>query len=241
MSEIYRKAGGVPLSNSSVGHYLDAINNINRKLAADPKKFGVSSLYEIPTISKLRQVKDLLMNDEDFIEYNRIGHQMYSSGLNRFIEYATGKKFFGVKNKIEVFDKVTPVIEDFAKDAVSTHLERITKAFDRDKAIVAQIAASCEYQCQINTKHETFIAESSKKNYVEVHHIVPLKYQERFESSIDVYANLLVLCPTCHRFLHFGTKKEKEKILVPIYEERSPRFEKCGFPMSRVEFLKYTL
>jgi 5-methylcytosine-specific restriction protein A len=71
---------------------------------------------------------------------------------------------------------------------------------------------------------------------MEAHHIIPLKLQERFSSSLDVYANLISLCPICHRKIHLGIKEERRLMIDGIYEECKDRLAKCGFILGKEEF-----
>lgn len=55
--------------------------------------------------------------------------------------------------------------------------------------------------------------------------------------SLDVYANIIGLCPNCHRQLHFGKQDEIRDILKPIYTARADRFHNSGIILSKDEFL----
>lgn len=70
------------------------------------------------------------------------------------------------------------------------------------------------YTCQYNSDHQTFLTAKKKLRYMEVHYLVPLKFQEMFGEDyiLDRIDNLVVICPTCHRAIHYGIKKEKKKI-----------------------------
>lgn len=94
------------------------------------------------------------------------------------------------------------------------------KRVSTDASLRKYVLDKTNYTCQYDIKHETFLTKKNIK-YMEVHHLIPLKYQELFDENyiLDRVENLVVLCPTCHRAIHYGTKKEKEKILEPLYNE----------------------
>lgn len=71
---------------------------------------------------------------------------------------------------------------------------------------------------------------------MEGHHAIPMCYQDKFDQSIDVYANIICLCPICHRLMHFGKSDEKMKISNQIYETRKGRLEVSGIKISKTEF-----
>ncbi len=98
-----------------------------------------------------------------------------------------------------------------------------------------------DFKCEIDNKHMTFIAENTGKPYMEGHHAIPISLQDHFEHSLDVYANIICMCPICHKKIHYGLKKEKTKMLAQIYEMRSERYSKSGLEISRKEFTQVAL
>lgn len=95
------------------------------------------------------------------------------------------------------------------------------------------------YKCQVNPEHETFISSSSNTPYMEVHHLIPICYSDEFEHSIDTDANLIVLCPNCHRMIHFSTNEDKLKLLTKFHEERSKKLKEDGIYVSLDKLLGY--
>lgn len=73
---------------------------------------------------------------------------------------------------------------------------------------------------------------------MEGHHLIPLKHQTKFSNGIDVYANIVCLCPICHRLLHFGIQSEKAYVAEYLYERRSERLIKAVLIFQKVNFLK---
>ena len=71
---------------------------------------------------------------------------------------------------------------------------------------------------------------------MEGHHALPMRYQERFKNSLDVYANVVCLCPTCHRLLHYGIASEKIDVVDKIYYDRADRLAACGIKIGKTEF-----
>ena len=46
-----------------------------------------------------------------------------------------------------------------------------------------------------------------------------MKYYDDFEKSIDNEANIVALCPNCHRQLHYGKFEDKKELLIALYEK----------------------
>lgn len=84
------------------------------------------------------------------------------------------------------------------------------------------------YKCEINSEHTTFTAKSTGHPYMEGHHVVPLKFQNKFSKNLDIYANVVCLCPVCHRLLHYGVEREKQIAVDKIYYERADRLAASG-------------
>lgn len=90
------------------------------------------------------------------------------------------------------------------------------------------------YQCELDETHETFISNTTSENYVEAHHLIPMKYYDydEFKVSIDNEANIVALCPTCHRKIHFGQPEEKEKILRTLYDANIDNLRDSGIEIT---------
>jgi len=228
LSSVYRKKTGDFLSDSSVNHYLDALNKIN-KLLIDVFHSDIVSLYEIDSLSELKKIENILKNNEEFKRLDKDGHQMYSSGLHRYMEFAEGLFFERIQNEVQLFDAPHPVLTETCLKERYTH--------NRDRILINQAQKMVCYQCEIDKNHKTFIAQRNHQPYVEGHHIIPLKMQNEFNNNLDVYANVLILCPNCHRFFHFGEKAEKIKILNNIYDVRNERLAASGIIINRNEFV----
>ena len=72
---------------------------------------------------------------------------------------------------------------------------------------------------------------------MEGHHAVPMKEQNNFDVSLDVYANIVCLCPICHRLLHYGKVSQKREVLEQIYIARDDRLQNSGIYLTKDQFL----
>ena len=75
---------------------------------------------------------------------------------------------------------------------------------------------------------------------MESHHAIPMRQQPRFDNSLDVYANLVCLCPMCHRRIHYGIKSDRTGMKKLIYHNRADRLANSGIRLSGREFLEMT-
>jgi hypothetical protein len=65
----------------------------------------------------------------------------------------------------------------------------------RSPILKKQVIEIADYKCELNASHTTFIAKSNNKPYMEGHHARPMNAQENFHVSLDIYANIICLCP----------------------------------------------
>lgn len=125
-----------------------------------------------------------------------------------------------------IFRKVTKVSPLDIPEDVPEDYNKGIKAYKRHKEIVLNAIALANYSCEGECNTPIFVRKDGVTNYTEAHHIIPLCYQGDFKYSLDVEANVVSLCPRCHRLLHYGA--DYEQLLKKLYISRGKRLEKCG-------------
>lgn len=213
------------LSESSINHYTGALKYISKYLAEKNKI--ETSIYEISDIGELKIIREYLYNEPEFSSLDKRGHQMYSAGLNNYLKFANGEGFENIHKGISMLDMKVPV---------GTKLSYEQNNWRRLSIIKTQIIESAHYKREINASHSTFTAKSTGRPYMEGHHAIPMSFQDKFDSSLDIYANIMCLCPICHRLLHHGVDYEKGNLLNQIYDDRSKRLSNCGIRISKNDF-----
>lgn len=213
-------------SSSTIAHYLSALDVISVYLVQKHKLRN--SIYEITNLYDLQMLKEDLYCDPVFVEKDERGHRMYSAGLNNYCRFASGKNFVLIHERISFMDIPVPHNEQ----ALHT-----SSQFKRSSIIKNQTIESAGYLCEINAQHQTFIAAANNHPYMEGHHAIPMKKQNMFQNSLDVYANIICLCPICHRQLHYGLCVDKTELLKKIYYLRSKRLCHSGIRVSQSEFI----
>lgn len=138
-------------------------------------------------------------------------------------------------DKKEIKDEVKPKKEPLKNRSGKSIVPR--DKHESDKAIILS-----DFSCEFEQTHKSFSAKKSKRNYVEAHHLIPLKYyyDEKYSNSIDVSANIVSLCPNCHKCIHLGSDNEKLILLSKLFsDERQQRLEQAGISISFDELKKY--
>lgn len=191
----------------------------------------------------LKDIEDLLVMYEQI--YYLIGENRYFESLNTELLAHDDRKFIENEKEEEVFQKD---IEEVLKSKQNVIVEEETskrpdpieskngqKRWPRDSEIAANAIIKANYKCEIDSKHETFISHKTNHPYMEAHHLVPMKFQNKFSNNIDKTANIKSLCPICHRKIHSGIPSEKEELVVKLYNQSKEELKKVGIIIDLLE------
>ena len=95
----------------------------------------------------------------------------------------------------------------------------------RDPSLIKKRMELSKFTCEYNESHKLFISKASGYRYVEIHHIIPLDFQDSFSNKkLDHINNLYSLCPYCHSAVHHAEGRIARKLLSKMYDERSIGF-----------------
>jgi 5-methylcytosine-specific restriction protein A len=111
----------------------------------------------------------------------------------------------------------------------------------RSAEIVGRALAMSNAACALekaSAPHVSFTSAKTKKNYVEAHHFVPFSQQPNFPVSLEVEENIAVLCPNCHRMLHYGSLASKKEHLKSLFRRREEALQARGINVSLEQLLK---
>lgn len=110
--------------------------------------------------------------------------------------------------------------------------------YARTPAVAAEALQLAKFKCEIDPSHQTFTSNSTGKPYVEAHHLIPFSLQGSYPVSLDVTANIIALCPNCHRRLHHGSLGMKKADIVSLLSQRKARLSEKELKVSQSELLK---
>lgn len=97
------------------------------------------------------------------------------------------------------------VSRELADDKREALLE--TLALARNPDAVKAALQSSKYKCE-NKKVHTSFTDKTSHNYVEGHHLIPMSKETYFDKSLNQAANIVFLCPNCHREIHYGMNRQ---------------------------------
>lgn len=85
----------------------------------------------------------------------------------------------------------------------------------------------CEIELIEGKKHKTFNTKDEVQ-YMEGHHLIPMKAQKDYIQNIDRSDNICCLCPNCHKAIHYGSIAEKKKRLIMLYTKKIEKLKENG-------------
>lgn len=118
-------------------------------------------------------------------------------------------------------------------------IENGRKSYVRNPDIKKIAIENANFCCEYNKEHKYFISKSTKQNYVEGHHLIPMEFQDEFDYSLDVDANIVSLCVVCHKKLHHCIHSDKNIIIETLYKQRKERLSKCKINISLGKLCDY--
>jgi hypothetical protein len=169
--------------------------------------------------------------------------------------HSLGDKFDWPSPKKVQHESAEKLYENTLKDLTNTSLNDVIEYTDIPEVKPEQIVTShglvykidpakslkaiidSGYSCEIDNNHVSFIRKSNGYKYTEAHHLIPRSFQNDFEYSLDVTANIVSLCSNCHNWLHYGT--DIEDILRKLYNERIERLRAVGLDISLEQLISF--
>lgn len=213
------------VSNRTIKHYITALNTLDSLLVK--YEYPVKSVFQVLTRDELDLIKHFVSTNEEYIQKDSRGNRMYSVAFNHYYRFAVEDEQF---YSTDITRMDIPISKP-------QNIISIKTSWKRNQILVDQAIEGAHYCCEHDALHKTFTSASSGKPYMEGHHLIPLKYQGEFNNSLDVYANIVSLCPLCHRLLHFGEYKEKIYTLENIFEQRENRLCYSGIDIPKRDFI----
>ena len=114
--------------------------------------------------------------------------------------------------------------------------EGLARRPDKDPRLGRAALQRSGYRCQCGREHESFVSAATGERYLEAHHLIPLRLQAQVWReqgvNLDCLENLVALCPTCHRAVHYGSRREKKQRLRALYEEKKRELRQAGVALT---------
>lgn len=122
-------------------------------------------------------------------------------------------------------EEINKVVDptDLAGQAHQNQVSDILKQMAKEKS---------NYRCALESiegcSRHYFTSKRENQNYVEVHHFIPREFASEFEHTIEILDNYVTLCPCCHRKIHHAVDRERQHMILAIYNQRKDILEQDG-------------
>ena len=133
--------------------------------------------------------------------------------------------------------------DDNSKEAPNFATYKGAVGVTKNATVSKQALINANYLCAGNYAHVTF--ETTKgRPYMEGHHLIPCTYTnakyywEKQGVNIDCQANIVCLCPTCHRQIHYGAENVKRALIEKLYKGKKEKLKSVGLTLTLEELLK---
>jgi len=131
------------------------------------------------------------------------------------------------------------IIKDVPKDPIIIPFRGQSQRWVRNSDTSKRAIMDANYMCGFEETHLSFTSNTTGRNYVEAHHLIPMEFQVEFKKSLDVEANIIPLCPLCHKAVHHASFEEKEPIIRALYMARKDRLQNCEIGIDYKDLISY--
>lgn len=207
------------------------------------------------------ELHEQLLRDVDY-SYFLYNHQKFNINLIDEPETAGGvvsptvvpvSSFIDEEDETAYIEKVDSIketnINENAGEGAHTVEPVAVSKFDvgrrfRTNPLLGKIAIKkAYYSCEKDYQHETFISKKTQQKYMEAHHLIPVCFQkevwDKYHINIDCVENLVSLCPTCHKAIHYGTKEVQRKMISELFARCAPKYKAIGLNITLDEIFKF--
>ena len=100
--------------------------------------------------------------------------------------------------------------------AAEQEMYRECLALQLNLTLAQKVKQNAENKCELAKSHKSFTGKDDKA-YMEGHHLIPLAREKYFQNPLNQLANIVCLCPNCHKKIHYGKDRLKlvEKLWTP--------------------------
>ncbi len=151
---------------------------------------------------------------------------------------------FSFQSEIQDIDESSCVrIGDNSKEKPNFATCNSSMGLTKNATVSKQALRAANYMCTGNQAHVTFKTNKGMP-YMEGHHLIPCTYTnvkyywDKYGVNIDCQANIVCLCPTCHRLIHYGTDDAKRILIEKLYKETREKLNNIGITIRLRDLLK---
>lgn len=243
----YEKSGvSEPKDTMILFKFKSQIIGSGNLIGKDTDKIGKYLQFDSNSIAiyiKPIDIAEMTYIWHDFKEYGQSKKLLDINQLDKFVSHFSDRliskiseeELFQIQVEIsrtdesKIIDKPIPKNEKYSSTS---------KYFVRDSSVSKCALIKSNYTCELNPEHEYFVSRFTGKNYVEAHHLIPMEFQDKFATSIDIESNIVSLCPVCHKMIHFAALEDKSDLILDLLSKRIDRLGHAGIKITNDEIIE---
>ena len=116
------------------------------------------------------------------------------------------------------------------------------KYIKKNPAIAKRVLKLSDYQCLCDNGHTTFQTRKGNR-YMEGHHLIPCtvlnsrRISADYHSRLDREENIVCVCPTCHRAIHYGDEATRTAVLRDLFDKQRSKLFSVGININFEDML----
>lgn len=203
-----------------------------------------TSLYTLKALTAF----ETLQQHPDFPTFNNSENHLPQIGLGlviNFIHHQLNQmtlENFTDHNLNIALNQTTVPINFKAQEAPQKRLHQEQNltglVYPRDLNQSMQALKIANWQCLVDPNHQTFINAQTNQPYMEIHHLIPMAFQDFFANNLDISVNIICLCPICHQKLTFAKDNIRIKMLTHMFNLRHQALAIHGIDITLNELLQ---
>lgn len=211
---------------------------------------NADKIENLLVFNSLKELGEILVNP-NFNKYNENENRFPNASFNYFIAFITALNndkdhFIDFQLNKEIDSELFINTQNTGNilDGPQTKVKQVklgnVLTYPRNPIESLEAKRRSHWECELDPKHKTFISVSSKKPYMEAHHLIPMAAQDFFENTLDFADNILCLCPNCHRKIHLAERDIKKEIILALFNLRAYKYQKYEINISKKkQLLRY--
>lgn len=221
------------LGKGTCNTYISSLRTLNKHLTTNS---SIKNIFKYKDFDTFYKVLSLIKTDPIFKQINHRDHQKHKKAIDYYLDFfktdiqkyeENDEEYNKDVNDINISEKERLLLINNSQKPIKFSTSKIKKLI-RDPRIGKLSLDQAKYKCELDSSHLTFISNTSGKQYMEAHHLIPCIYEncKKYDRHLDFIGNTISLCPNCHRAVHFGDKKTKNEILKKLFDTRKEQLNK---------------
>ncbi|WP_294740259.1 HNH endonuclease [uncultured Exiguobacterium sp.] len=237
-SEISKNVWKIHHDNKKTYEYLILLKDLKKIVISRKdfnRKFGLSINYTHQRLIRVFEGKDILKK-EKFKDFTELIDFLDTS----FVIEDDNVKYSQYQDEVNSNDYFVEVSKEIQGGrSRKNKLDKKGTTWARDSKIATNALHQAEYKCELDPSHKSFPYTESNRQYMEAHHLIPMKAQSEHDCDLDTQSNIVSLCPNCHRAIHHANKEFRHDLVKKLYNRRKEKLKHVGINCQIDQLLTY--